>query len=72
MAARFSQCETSTRRPGDKEGKDEKEGEAEHHKGKADLTTVTVDPSKLEHPDWDSESGPILKVYITSFATQHE
>jgi len=54
------------------EGKSEKEEVAEHHKGKADLTTVTVDPSKLEHPDWDSESGPILKVYITSFATQHE
>ena len=25
---------------------------------------------KSEHPDWDSEEGPVLKLYFTSFATQ--
>jgi flagellar FliL protein len=29
-----------------------------------------VDPAELEHPEWDSEEGPILKVYFTKFATQ--
>lgn len=24
----------------------------------------------LKHPDWDSDTGPILKVYFTNFATQ--
>lgn len=27
-------------------------------------------PTTLKHPDWDSESGPVLKVYFQSFATQ--
>jgi flagellar basal body-associated protein FliL len=26
--------------------------------------------SKPEHPDWDSDTGPVLKVYFSSFATQ--
>jgi flagellar FliL protein len=26
--------------------------------------------SEPKHPDWDSDTGPVLKVYFTSFATQ--
>lgn len=26
--------------------------------------------SKPKHPDWDSQTGPVLKVYFTTFATQ--
>ncbi|MBL8059757.1 MAG: flagellar basal body-associated FliL family protein [Chthonomonas sp.] len=58
----------------DKKGDKKKEddhGHAEPPK-KASLYSVVLDPSKLEHPDWDSDKGPILKVYITSFATQRE
>ncbi len=59
-----------------KEEKKPKKGEPKeeesHAKPKASLYTVQMDPHKLEHPDWDSEEGPILKVYITSFATQRE
>jgi flagellar basal body-associated protein FliL len=28
------------------------------------------DPKTRKHPDWASETGPVLKVYFTSFATQ--
>lgn len=27
-------------------------------------------PGKRKRPDWDSDEGPVLKVYFTSFATQ--
>jgi flagellar FliL protein len=27
-------------------------------------------PAEPEHPDWDSDTGPVLKVYLTDFATQ--
>lgn len=27
-------------------------------------------PKEREHPDWDSDEGPVLKVYFKSFATQ--
>lgn len=63
-----------------KDEKKSKKGEKDKHEAeahdepmpKATLYTVTLDPSKLEYPDWDAEEGPILKVYITSFATQRE
>lgn len=29
-----------------------------------------AEPSEPQHPDWDSQTGPVLKVYFTSFATQ--
>lgn len=28
--------------------------------------------AKPKHPDWDSQEGPVLKVYFPSFATQSE
>ncbi|MCO5297974.1 MAG: flagellar basal body-associated FliL family protein [Fimbriimonadaceae bacterium] len=28
------------------------------------------EPPKDLHPDWDSQTGPVLKLYFTSFATQ--
>jgi len=27
-------------------------------------------PTKPKHPDWDADSGPVLKVYFANFATQ--
>jgi flagellar FliL protein len=27
-------------------------------------------PAKREHEDWDSDTGPVLKVYFSNFATQ--
>lgn len=27
-------------------------------------------PEEPEYPDWDSDTGPVLKVYFTKFATQ--
>ena len=56
----------------DKKGDDHGDDHGHAAPVKASLYTVIMDPSKLEHPDWDSDSGPILKVYITSFATQRE
>ena len=31
---------------------------------------AATDPEELEHPEWDSDEGPVLKVYFTKFATQ--
>jgi len=39
--------------------KDEKDAKAEPDK-----------PAAPVHPEWDSDSGPVLKVYFSSFATQ--
>lgn len=41
-----------------KEKKDKKKKDAEEEK------------DSIEHEDWDSQEGPVLKVYFTSFATQ--
>lgn len=45
-----------------------------HHEPpkKLTLNSAGLTTTKLKHPDWDAESGPVLKVYVTSFATQHE
>lgn len=32
--------------------------------------STKIDPEEIEHPEWDSDEGPILKVFFTSFATQ--
>jgi len=52
---------------GHKEGK--KEGDAEKSASEKSETNKTAE-KKRQHPDWDSDSGPILKVYFRSFATQ--
>ncbi len=52
--------------------KDEDEEEKPKAKVKPTLATVTINPAKLDHPDWDSDEGPVLKVYVTAFATQRE
>lgn len=54
-----------------KKDKDEEEPKDEHKKP-VTLDTVEMDPEKLDFPDFDSEEGPVLKVYITGFATQRE
>lgn len=38
-------------------------------KGKDEHKSKDKDEEKA-HPDWDSQTGPVLKVYFTSFATQ--
>jgi len=51
---------------GKKEGDGGKEGAEEskaEHKGDKKEENVA-------HPDWDSQTGPVLKVYFTNFATQ--
>lgn len=48
-------------------------GAADAEKEKpGDSTSRTADEGdkKLEHPTWDSDTGPVLRVYLTSFATQ--
>ncbi|MBL8088180.1 MAG: flagellar basal body-associated FliL family protein [Chthonomonas sp.] len=53
---------------GDKKKKKKKDEEA------VQMTAPTlkgpIDPEELEYPEWDSDEGPILKVFFTSFATQ--
>ena len=52
--------------------------EKKKKKKKKDEEEEVVDPRKiaatpadeLEHPEWDSDEGPVLKVYFTKFATQ--
>ncbi len=33
-------------------------------------TAKDVKPAPPVHPDWDSDTGPVLKIYFSSFATQ--
>lgn len=40
------------------------------HKKKGESDEPSSDPEERDHPDWDSDEGPVLKVYFTSFATQ--
>ncbi|MEJ5171648.1 MAG: flagellar basal body-associated FliL family protein [Fimbriimonadales bacterium] len=48
----------SHEKPGDKD---------EEKKSKKDAEASDGEP---KHPDWDSDEGPVLKVYLTDFATQ--
>lgn len=54
--------------PKKKKGKHVEE-EPEVEAKPAEITKLPPD-SELEHPDWDSDEGPILKVLFTSIATQ--
>jgi len=40
------------------------------NKALADTTKNATAGNGAEHPDWDSDSGPVLKVYFANFATQ--
>jgi flagellar basal body-associated protein FliL len=57
-----------------KKSKKKKHEDEHEHVDPAHLnfSNVPMDPADWEHEDWDSDSGPVLKVYITSFATQRE
>ncbi len=44
-----------------KSSKKEEESEKEEKQEK---------PKKLVHPEWDSDTGPVLKIYFTDFTTQ--
>lgn len=39
-------------------------------KAKKDSTSAAAATSTKDHPDWDSQTGPVLKIYLDSFATQ--
>ncbi len=55
--------------PGKEEPKKKKKGKKDEDEGPPQITQLP-DPEELEEPDWDSDEGPILKVYFTAFATQ--
>lgn len=52
---------------------DEGKGHGDGHeaeKSKAKGKAKPEAPKEPKHPDWDSQEGPVLKVYFTTFATQ--
>ncbi|MBV6457363.1 MAG: hypothetical protein HONBIEJF_00471 [Fimbriimonadaceae bacterium] len=51
-------------------GKDKKETEGGKDKETADKAKDDAASKEPKHPDWQSQTGPVLKVYFTSFATQ--
>lgn len=59
-----------------KDSKEDKDSKAKAAKAKATkeaTDTKSADdaaPKPPTHPDWDSDTGPVLKVYFSSFATQ--
>ncbi|MFN3684638.1 MAG: flagellar basal body-associated protein FliL [Fimbriimonadaceae bacterium] len=42
----------------------------ESKKKKRKKSKEDEEETEPEHPDWDSDEGPVLKVYLTDFATQ--
>lgn len=50
--------------------KGEKKGTTHAKKGSSEAKKEEGDPKAPEHPDWDSQTGPVLKLYFTGFATQ--
>jgi flagellar basal body-associated protein FliL len=46
------------------------QGESEAEGAKARGENSGSNQPEPTHPDWDSQTGPVLKVYFTSFATQ--
>lgn len=67
IAAEVNKALASHGDHGAEEGeKHEEEGKGKKgHKDEKDAK-----PEKPKHPDWDSQEGPVLKVYFTTFATQ--
>lgn len=56
--------EPATKKPEKKTRADKKDAKA------PSVPKKDPPPPKILHPEWDSETGPVLKVYFTSFATQ--
>lgn len=52
-----------------KKGKHDEEEKPEGEERPEEITKMPA-PDEMEHPDWDSDEGPILKVLFTSIATQ--
>lgn len=48
----------------------EKEAEKEEGDGEGEKAEKTAKSGKPKHPDWDSDTGPVLKVYFKAFAVQ--
>ncbi len=61
LAAKINAALESAEPP--KDAKDEK-------KKKKKSKEEEESPEDLEHPDWDSQTGPVLKVYFKAFAIQ--
>ncbi len=59
--------------PKDEEHADEKKSDKKKNKSDKDEAPELLEdlpPDERDHPDWDSETGPVLKVFFTNFATQ--
>lgn len=54
-----------------KKKKEEEESAEEHHESYT-FANIPMNHEEMDYPEWDSDEGPVLKVYITSFATQRE
>jgi len=51
-------------------GAEGKPNPAETQDPATNLDPATTKALKILHPEWDSQTGPVLKVYIVSFVTQ--
>lgn len=49
---------------------DTKDKKKDSEKDKESSKDKEKDKPEDEHPDWDSQTGPVLKVFFTNFATQ--
>jgi flagellar FliL protein len=67
-AADDKKADEDTKADGKSDDKSSDNADAKaNEKKKAD---AKKEPEPPKHPDWDSETGPVLKVYFSSFATQ--
>jgi flagellar basal body-associated protein FliL len=49
---------------------EDKSGKSDEKKADEKKSEEKKADEKPEHPDWDSDTGPVLKVFFSSFATQ--
>lgn len=54
------------------EAKAPKKRQKQHEEEQEKLEEITKlpTPDEVDHPEWDHDEGPILKIFFTSFATQ--
>ncbi len=55
---------------GEEEADSKKKAKKKKKDEEEEPTGPVFDKEELEHPDWDSDEGPCLKVSFTTFATQ--
>ncbi|HLK16978.1 MAG TPA: flagellar basal body-associated FliL family protein [Fimbriimonadaceae bacterium] len=54
----------------DKKGDDSADAADASADPKTDPKADPAKPAPPQHPEWDSDTGPVLKIYFSSFATQ--